>query len=473
MTPLREVWAIAWPTVLTMTSFTVMQFFDKLMVGQVGPLEVAAQGNAGIWSFTPIAIAYGIITIVNTFVAQNLGAGRPREAPRYAWSAAWVALTIYVLAFVPLSFFLPQIFRAMHVGERIVELERLIELESAYARILLLGGLFTMLSRSLHQYFFGLHRPKVATVSAIIGNATNVVGNFILIFGEAGLPSLGLPGIPGVPAMGLTGAAIATVIGTVVELSVPLLVFFGPKMNAELGTRASWKPDGKAIKDLFRVGWPGSLMTGNELICWAIFMTVLVGRFGEQHMAAGWIALGYMHLSFMPAVGFSVAATSLVGRYMGAGQPDLARRRAHLCLRMAVSYMTLCAIIFLLFRHALIGLFVGGAQTTPELEAEIIAIGARLLICAALFQTADSVGIVYIGALRGAGDTVWPGVLATVLSWTVIVGLGWFLAARLPELESVGPWIAASLYIIALGIAMAVRFERGKWRDIKLVDRHV
>jgi len=110
---------------------------------------------------------------------------------------------------------------------------------------------------------------------------------------------------------------------------------------------------------------------------------------------------------------------------------------------------------------------------TPELEAEIIAIGARLLICAALFQTADSVGIVYIGALRGAGDTVWPGVLATVLSWTVIVGLGWFLAARPPELESVGPWIAASLYIIALGIAMAVRFERGKWRDIKLVDRHV
>lgn len=80
--PLGEVWAIAWPTVLTMTSYTVMQFIDKLMVAQVGALEVAAQGNGGIWTFTPMAFGLGVLTVINTYVSQNLGAGQPEKGPR-------------------------------------------------------------------------------------------------------------------------------------------------------------------------------------------------------------------------------------------------------------------------------------------------------------------------------------------------------------------------------------------------------
>ena len=74
---LGEVWSIAWPTVLTMTSYTVMQFMDGLMVAQVDPLAVAAQGNGGIWSFTPIAFAFGFLTVFNSYVSQNLGAKTP------------------------------------------------------------------------------------------------------------------------------------------------------------------------------------------------------------------------------------------------------------------------------------------------------------------------------------------------------------------------------------------------------------
>src|SRR5688500_13053258 len=83
--PLREVWTIAWPTVLTMTSYTVMQFFDKLMVGQVGPVELAAQSNGGMLSFAFLSFALGVLTVVNTYVSQNLGAGTPENGPKYAW----------------------------------------------------------------------------------------------------------------------------------------------------------------------------------------------------------------------------------------------------------------------------------------------------------------------------------------------------------------------------------------------------
>ena len=99
--PLREVWSIAWPTVLTMTSYTVMQFADKLMVAQVGPLELAAQGNGGIWAFTPIAFAFGILTVVNTYVSQNLGAGTPENGPKYAWAAIWLSVALWIGLMLP------------------------------------------------------------------------------------------------------------------------------------------------------------------------------------------------------------------------------------------------------------------------------------------------------------------------------------------------------------------------------------
>jgi MATE family multidrug resistance protein len=468
--PLREVWSIAWPTVMTMTSYTVMQFVDKLMVGQVGPLEVAAQGNGGIWAFTPIAVAMGFLTVVNTFVSQNLGAGRPRETAKYAWAAMWIVLVAWVAILLPYAWSLPWLFARLHDPATIVELDRLVRLESTYGRILLLGGVLTLTARGWHHFFFGLHRPKVVTVAAVVGNAVNIGANYVLIFGEQGIPALGLPGVPGVPALGLTGAAIGTVIGSAVEVLIPLVVFLGPRLHAELGTRTAWRPDARAIRDLARIGWPGAVQFGNEIVCWSIFMTVLVGRFGEDHMTAGWVALGYMHLSFMPAVGFSVAVTSLVGRYIGAGRPDTAVARARLGLAMAMAYMTVCAAIFWLFGAELVGVFVGGADLDDARALHIVDIGARLMICAAVFQTVDAFGITYTGALRGAGDTVWPGIVTMVYSWLFIVAGGWLMAERYPQLESIGPWIGAAVYIFVFGITMAVRFESGRWRSIRLLD---
>jgi len=466
---LGEVWSIAWPTVATMTSYTVMQFIDKLMIGQVGPLEVAAQGNGGVWAFVPIAVSMGFLTVVNTFVSQNLGRGKPENGPRYAWAALWITVVAWLVLLLPFAASMPIIFGAMHDNPAVESFARLVRMETHYGQILLLGAVFTLSSRSLHHYFFGLHRPKVATVSAVCGNLTNVLCNYVLIFGADGIPGWGIPGVPGVPALGIYGAAIGTVIGGMVEAAIPLAIFLGPRMNAELHSRSQWRPQWKPVRDLLRVGWPAAMQYGNEVVCWSLFMSWIIGQFGENHMTAGWIALTYMHLSFMPAVGFSVAATSLVGRYIGAGDPNRAQHRARVGLGVALTYMTICAAVFFFGRHQLVGVFIGG-DATPEQAAHIIAIGAKLMICAAVFQTMDAVGIVYTGALRGAGDTIWPGVMTMVLSWTFIVGGGWLMIHFAPGLESIGPWIAASAFVIIYGIAMALRFESGRWRRIRLMD---
>jgi MATE family multidrug resistance protein len=270
--------------------------------------------------------------------------------------------------------------------------------------------------------------------------------------------------------MGLYGAAIATLCGSAVEMSIPMCLFLGGKLHRELGTRDAWRPDLGTIKDLLKIGWPAAVQWGNELICWAIFMTVLVGSFGEDHLAACAIAFGYMSLSFMPAVGFSVATNSLVGKYIGAGKPDVAVARARLTLKLAMFYMTGCALVFFVFRHPLIAAFLS-ADTDPARAARIIEIGGKIMICTAVFQTVDAFGIVYTGALRGAGDTVWPGVVTMIYSWVFIVGGGYAMVHFYPQLESIGPWLASAFYVILYGVTMWWRFVAGNWRSIDLLKR--
>ena len=460
---IREVWTQAWPTVVTMLSYTLMQFVDSLMVSVLGPLEVAAQGNGGAWSWVAISFGFGVLTLVNTLVAQRIGAGRTSEIARYGWAGLWLALGFWLAVLLPFALVINHAFAAM--GHE----PRLVEMETEYARVLLTAGIVTVGAKALANFFFGLQRPKVVTVAAIAGNVANIVSNYALIYGEQGLPELGLPGIPGAPALGLLGAAIGTAIGSTVEALIPLVVFLSRKLDASLAIRRNWKPDFQAMREIIRLGWPAGLQFGNEMICWAIFMTVLAGGFGSAHMTAGWAAMRFVHMSFMPAVGLSTAATSLVGKHIGEGDHARAARSAHAAVAIGVMWMTLCAVIFVLFRNELTGVFIDDG-TPPELAAEIRTIGARIFICAAIFQTLDAIGIVYTGALRGAGDTIFPGVLTVIVSWGVIVAGGYAMTQLAPGLESTGPWIAATAYIAILGIVLAIRFERGGWRRIHLLD---
>ena len=198
-------------------------------------------------------------------------------------------------------------------------------------------------------------------------------------------------------------------------------------------------------------------------------MTVFVGHFGTDDMTAGWIALGYLNLSFMPAIGLNVAVNSIVGKYIGAGKPDVAAARARVGVLIAMIYMTICAAVFVIFREDMVGWFVSGSELDPERKAAIIALGSKFLVLVALFQTVDALGIVYSGALRGAGDTVWPGIITAIYSWVLIVGGGWVAVTFFPQLGSLGPWIAAALYVVLIGITMVFRFESGKWRSIDLL----
>lgn len=497
--PLAELLSIALPTVATMTSYTLMQFVDKLMVSRIGPepVYVGAQGNGGLAAFVPIATVMGFLTVINTYVSQNLGAGRPDRAPAYAWTGIWWSLIAAVLL-IPYAIFLPDLFALMRTAaahpetldalspathgaaDALGALVRRDELATQYGRILIFGAFFTMACRAVAQFFYGMHKPWVTLVAGITANVLNLFLNAVLVYGPQGLHTniagvdqvLGfaarVAGTLGIEPLGIRGSAIATVIATAVELAIPLAIFLSPKFNRLYKTRAAWRPSAAHFKDIARIGWPGAAMFGNEMVCWAFFMVYLVGEFGPLHSTAGWIAHQYMSLSFMPAVGLSIAVTAVVGKCMGAKRPDDAARRAWLGIRLALVYMGLCGVVFVTFRSALVNLFI--PDGTPPADVErVVALGSKFLIATAAFQLFDAVAMVVNGALRGAGDTIWPGIFTLVLSWSVIVAGGWAMTRYFPNLESVGPWMAAASYIMLLSTALLVRFLMGRWRTINLL----
>ncbi len=480
---LREMLAIAGPTVAAMTSYTLMTFTDKWLVSHIGPepIYVGAQGNGGLAAWVPISVAHGLLTMVNTFVAQNMGAGKPERGPAYAWNGFWLAILYWFLILIPLAIALPFLFDYLAQpsdGQPGMD-PRQAELSAQYGSILLYGAGITLATRAVGQFFYGMHRPGVVMTAGILANIVNLFVSCILVYGNGPMPeALGLFGrvcssvgvALNVPAMGIAGSAIGTVIATGVELALPLALFLGPKLNRLYATRAAWRPSLTHLKDLSRLGWPGGIMFGNEMICWGFFMVYLVSRFGPEHTTAGWIAHQYMSLSFMPAVGISVAVTALVGKYQGMGRSDIAAARAWLGVRLAMVYMGLCAAVFVLFPSALVGLFVDDA-TDPEQKARLLWLGQKFLIATAAFQLFDAVAMVISGALRGAGDTIVPGVATVACAWTVIVGGGLAMVTFFPGLESLGAWIAAAAYIAILCVILLARFLSGRWRSIRLVHR--
>ena len=101
---------------------------------------------------------------------------------------------------------------------------------------------------------------------------------------------------------------------------------------------------------------------------------------------------------------------------------------------------------------------------------KILQVGSRMMIATAIFLAFDGIGIVYNGALRGAGDTRWPGIVTIILSWLLLIGLGAFMVRFVHSLGSIGPWIAAASFLIVLALVLMWRFESGGWKSIRLLD---
>ena len=444
--PLVELLRLAAPTVLQMASYTLMQFLDTWMLAHYGQsrhsaLEPTAASNSGLFGFAVISLGMGVLWVVNTFVSQAYGRKDYTACGRFLWQGIWVAIG-YAVLLLPALPYVPQIFTLF--GHE----PQLVRMESAYLQIVVGASILKLTATALQQFLLAIDRAYAVMISTIFGVATNALAAWALIFGHLGFEP-----------MGVVGAAWAQNIGVGVEMLVAIAFVASPTIRRTFNVR-DWLPRPAEIRTLLKVGVPAGMQIVADVGAWSIWGNLVMGLFGTNIMAANSFVFRYMSVSFMPAFGISVAVTALVGRYIGRGEPEIARSRANLGFMLAGVYMLVCGLLFVLFRHPLMSLFAK--------EPEVLAAGATILIFAGVYQCFDAMYIVYNGALRGAGDTFVPAVATAVLCWGITVLGGYTVARQAPQLGPSGPWIAATAYGIILGVFMYLRFRRGAWQRIRL-----
>lgn len=435
-----EVWHIAYPAVLTMISHTIMTFIDAIMVGRLGPTELAAVGLSGTLTWGLFSFFNGVVNGVNTFVAQDYGAKRFDNIGRVTWQGVYFALISGgILIFV--SRFNVELMRLLGPAEDVQRIG------ASYLGIRLWGGVFIVLYMCFSAFLRGIGDTRTPLKIVIFINVLNIVGDYALIFGKFGFPELGTD-----------GAAYATVGASAVGALIFFLVFVSRKSDMRFAARSGWRVRLDLMARLSRVGLPIGLQWLLDMASFIVF-TALIGRIGTLQLAASTAGLRLMHLSFMPVFGVSIAATTLVGQYIGSKEVPCATRAGYTAIKLSMVYAGLVALLFLAIPRQLVMMI--------SQDPEVVSLGGRILRVAAIFLLFDSMGIASNGCLRGAGDTRWAMFIGVGFAWFIFVPLA-YLGAIVLKGGAVGAWAGATGYIIALGLAYFIRFRTGKWKNIKI-----
>jgi len=463
-TTLRYMLKLAAPMIVTTTSFTIMQFIDRFMVSRLGPEALAAILPAGAVCFLPSGFAIGLMTSLNTFVSQSLGRGDKRDCSNYFWQAIYMGFayfSVVVAIMWPAAYW---IFETIMGQKPDIVDSNVVDMEVTYLRIMLYAHLPAIFNYAGSQFFMGIHRPVITMCASLCGQVVNVAANYVLIFGKLGFPE-----------MGIAGAGWGTFIGIAVAAIINLAVFLSGRMDAAFNTRRALAIDFSKMYDLLKVGFPAGIGLMVNVALWGVILFGLVGQFGTNALAATSAVFACTHVSVMPIVGISTALTAAVGKAIGENRDRVAIKQTRVCLKVALVYMGLIGVCFFVFRNSLMKFW----STDPEMDLAVveavIKAGANILICAAIYQVFQAARTIYSGSLRGAGDTVWLAIISSIGA-VVILGFGGslmviFFKKFFPSYGYMGPWIAATLSMIVVGLANRWRFKSKRWMDIDLFKR--
>jgi MATE family multidrug resistance protein len=442
-----ELLTIALPMVVSSSCEMLMMFTTRVFLSWVRPEFMSAAMAGGLTSFMFMTFFLGLTGYSTALVAQHLGAGQPRRCPAVTGQAFFIALLAYplVLLCIPLGH---AMFAAAHLAPEQIGPQR------QYFDILMYGTMLGLLRNSFSGFFSGIGRTRVIMVSTALALVVNVVVSYGLIFGRLGLP-----------ALGVRGAAIGVLSGSFAGTAVLAAAYFRRANRREFGVMAGLRPDPPLLRRLLRFGAPYGL----EFFLNIMAFNVLVQTFhsyGASEAAAMTIAFSWDMVSFVPLLGVNIAVISLVGRHMGARDPDTAHRTTLSGLKLALAYSAFTFTMFSLFSHPLVEVFRTRNDAAAFEQVRPLAIFMVRLV--AIYVMADAVGIVFGGALRGAGDTFKTMLLTVSGHWALaLAGLVMVRVLRVPPRAT---WIAVVILVMAVGGALYLRYRTGRWRDIRVLE---
>ncbi|MBE0390918.1 MATE family efflux transporter [Flavobacterium sp. PL002] len=433
---------LAYPIILGMLGHTIVGIVDNIMVGKLGPTELAAVSLGNSFVFIAMSLGIGFSTAITPLAAQADGRKSIADGCSAFHHGLYLCTILGAVLFAV-------IFLSKPVISFMGQPENVVDLAKPYLDIVAFSLIPLIIFQGYKQFADGMSETKISMWATILGNVVNVFLNYLFIYGIWIFPELGI-----------VGAAIGTIVSRFVMLGY---------MHFQMKKMTKFHPffEGFSIKKIKKevnlkiisLGAPSAMQMFFEvgLFTAAVWLS---GRLGITNQAANQIALSLASFTFMFAMGLSVAATIRVGNQKGLGDYKQLRVVAISVFLVAILLETLFALIFILFHKQLPALFID-MNNVKDLAAntEVVAIAAQLLVVAAVFQISDGIQVVFLGALRGLQDVKIPMYITFIAYWVVGFPTSIYLGIY-TTLGATGIWIGLLAGLTTAAVFLYIRFNK-------------
>jgi putative MATE family efflux protein len=459
----KEVFNLALPVIVSNLSRVLMSMVDVAMVGRLGAEALAATGMGAMLFWGALSFVLGIRTGVQTLASRRLGQKIDKECGTALHNGLFMA-TLYAL---PISLagwlwardFIPFFIQDITATRLAID----------YTSIVFISLLFSAYSFVFQGFFTGVEKTKVHMNVTVTSNAINVYLNAGLIYGSDGVTQFFADTIPSLsflsklwqwttfPAMGVKGAAIATLVAS----TWMAMHYFSFLFSSQIKDRFSvfnLSTDRTMMMRQLKLALPQGIQEAVIAAGWSVFYKIM-GMIGLIELATTELLFTIMHASFMPALGVGQACATLVGKYMGEKKIHKSEASIKESIRISVYIMGTMGMSFILIPEYYLFLFTD--------DPEIIQMGVFGLRMIGAVQFLDAIGFTLWFALSGAGNTLFPAVVESCLTWGVIV-LGSYVFGVVLNLGFKAPWLLFPVYMGLFAGIMVWKISKGDWKEIEV-----
>jgi multidrug resistance protein, MATE family len=434
----QRILGLSLPIMGGMVSQNVLNLVDAAMVGTKGEAALAATGLGGFCMFLSIAFITGLSAGVQATAARRLGEGKISHTADALNGGLLLAVTMGVPLTVVLLWITPSAFPLLEDDPNVVAIG------VPYLQARLMAVTAVGMNFSFRGFWNGVNRSGLYMRTLVFMHIVNIILNYLLIFGAFGFPEYGA-----------VGAGIATAISTWLGTAYYFLMGFTHARGN--GFLVAWCGI-DVLRTMLRLSIPAGLQT---MFFAAGFVTLfkIIGTVGTPELAAANILINVMLTAILPGIAFGIAAGSLVGQALGSGDEDDAYRWGWDVVRVAVVVIGVIGLPMLLFPRPILTIFLH--QSPVALELAILPMQVAGAVIAL-----DGVGMVFLQALQGAGDTRRPLYVSVFLQWVVMLPLASLAAWAGYGLLTI--WSLNLGYRAVQAIIFASIWQKGGWRGIRV-----
>ena len=431
---------LAYPVMLGMLGHTLIGIVDNIMVGKLGTSQLAAVSLGNSMIFVAMSLGIGFSTAITPIVAEAQGE-KDEAKIKSAFQHGLLLCTILGLFLFLLIVVAKPVMELLHQPKEVIDLAK------PYLDWVAFSLVPLIIYQGYKQFADGLSLTKYSLYAIVMANVVHVFFNYVLIYGVWIFPKLGI-----------VGAAIGTVISRIL-----MVVFMHYLLRSKTSLRPyfkgfSWNSiQRKMVVQLVRLGFPSAMQMLFEVVLFTAGIW-LCGMLGKTSQAANQIALSMASMTFMFAMGLSVVSMIRVSNYKGMHDYKGLIVVARSIFLLAIALEIIFALFFIVLHNQLPYLFLDMGHSDQFFDnLEVITIASKLLLVAALFQIADGIQVVVLGALRGLQDVKVPMYLTFVAYWLIGFPTSYFLGFY-TSLKAVGVWIGLCAGLTAAALFLYLRF---------------